>query len=79
MVETAFLPQPRGLTFLRWARLVTEQLQPYNVPAPIDEAGWKSWAAQLANVPDLVAAEFPNPYGFTNWERWAERWLQTVG
>lgn len=69
---------PRNMDFMRWASLLTEELSTYNVPSPVDEESWASWAVSLFNSPNLVSLGLPDPRGFANWQDWAEITTQTL-
>lgn len=71
------IPDPRGLSFERWASLLTEELAQYNVPGPA-EGQWFSWACALFSSPDLEELGLPDPRGFSDWQGWAERVFQAL-
>ena len=66
------------MDFMRWAALLTESLAAYNVPSPVDEESWASWAVSLLNSPILVGLGLPDPRGFAEWKDWAEITTQTL-
>jgi len=74
-VDTSVL-DPRGLTFDRWASLLTEELAAYNVPNPGPEDSWFNWACSLLEVPELVSLGLIDPRGFIGWREWAEQLVQ---
>lgn len=70
-----FIPVPIGITFELWAALVAEQLADLGVSSPLPGQDWREWAQSLLNFPALVS--FPDPYGFSKWDDWAVRTLET--
>lgn len=71
------LMDPRGFEFQEWARLLTEQLAVYNVPAPVEDA-WVDWAWQLYASPQLVYQGLVDPRGYTDWREWASQLVQNL-
>ncbi len=71
------VPDPRGLSFTRWASLLTEGLAAYNVPSPVEDE-WFGWACALFSSPDLAQQGLPDPRGFADWQSWAERVFQAL-
>lgn len=64
-------PNPLTVTFAQWAGYLSEQLAQYNVPSPVNEDLWKTWAQALCSTPEIVERGLPSPQGFDDWRLWA--------
>ncbi len=65
------IPEPRGISFITWANVVTGELSQYNVSIPSADEAWQVWATKLVNIPELSAEGLPNPNEFQEWPQWA--------
>lgn len=73
------LPNPNGMTFRDWADDALGDLDTGGVtPIASDEASWREWASIVISFPKFSRVSAPNPYLFSNWRDWAERFNQTV-
>jgi hypothetical protein len=70
------LPDPYHTTFMRCALILLEDLTAYNVPRPVGEGQWFSWAVQLFAIPELLELGLTDPRGFSNWQDWMASLLQ---
>lgn len=70
------VPLPEHTPFLRWARILLEELAGYNVPNPVSEDLWLQWAIQVFAVPELVDQGVADPRAFGRWQDWALTFLQ---
>lgn len=69
---------PSHMTLNDWANQVSLDLDPFGTFGRLnDEAHWQDWAMQFLNNAAL-GRNFPNPYQFTDWKEWAERFVQTL-
>lgn len=76
---SVFIVDPGGLAPREWADFMTPNLEQYgNLPRLDSDDGWQEWAAQLGNLPGLSGAVVPNPYNFTVWREWADRFCQNL-
>lgn len=59
-----------------WADCVCLDLDAYGAFGRLDdERRWQDWALQFFNNTTL-GRNFPDPYAFTDWREWAERFSQ---
>lgn len=66
------LTPPTGLTLSDWASQVCLDLDSVNpIGRLVNEERWQDWGAQILNINTL--GSLPSPYGFTEWQDWAER------
>lgn len=77
MVEVD-VTDPRGVTFMRWASLLSESLAQYNVPSPVSEGLWQEWATTLLAVPEITELGVASPSAFRDWRVWAQQFLQVI-
>ena len=75
-LPTLNLPVPGSTPFLRWARILLEDLVSYNVPNPVSEDLWLQWATQVFFIPEVQGAGVADPRGFSRWQDWAATFLQ---
>lgn len=69
---------PTGMALRDWADQITLDLDPYGAFGRLDvETNWQNWAMQFLNNMTLKE-KIPNPYNFTDWHEWADRFCQTV-
>jgi hypothetical protein len=61
-----------------WADSICLDLDSFGTFGRLDDAAqWQDWAMQFLNNTTL-GQNFPDPYGFTNWREWAERFAQSL-
>ena len=69
---------PTNLELFDWANQIALDLDPYGSFGRLDnDSEWQNWAMQFLNNTTL-GRNFPDPYGFDDWEEWAERFCQTL-
>jgi hypothetical protein len=69
---------PTGMGLRDWADQIALDLDPYGAFGRLDdETQLLNWAMQFLNNMSLKE-NFPNPYNFTDWREWAERFAQTI-
>jgi hypothetical protein len=69
---------PTHMTLLDWASAVSLDLDSFGAFGRLDdETQWQDWAMQFLNNTTLDRS-LPDPYGFTNWREWAERFAQSL-
>lgn len=74
---SAQVPNPYGgLSFMRWAQLLSQQWAQYNVPSPVSEGLWHEWAEHVRANPAVVSLGVVDPRGFSDWRAWAAKILQ---
>ena len=72
------ITMPFRMQLTEWADIVVSELSQFGTFNRLtDEAKWQDWAAQFAANPTLQN-RIPQPYGFDNWQEWAERLCQTL-
>lgn len=64
-------PNPLSVTFYRWTAFLCEALASYNVPSPVDEGSWQTWATTFCSIPEVQACGLPNPQIYDDWRKWA--------
>ena len=69
---------PRGLTLQRWTSEVNLTVARLAAPMTLIGTDWKPWAFALMQVPGVAAYCPPDPRGFSDWQDWAERFVQCV-
>lgn len=71
--------QPDGLTLMQWTDYTGDGLTAYGpVPRLEDETRWQDWGATVLGMGTLRDTMFPNPYNFTDWREWADRFNQVL-
>ena len=69
------ITRPTGMTAIDWADCVVLELDAYAALGRLDnEAEWQDWAVQFRNITALGKG-IPDPYGFENWNEWADRFV----
>lgn len=70
--------RPVGMTLPDWSSQVIIDLDPYGsfgrLSAPEE---WQNWAVQFLNN-TTIGRNLPNPYQFTDWRDWAERFCGSL-
>lgn len=70
------ITRPQMLELRDWADCVCQDLDKFGLFGKLqDEARWQDWALQFFNNTTL-GRNLPDPYGFTDWREWAERFAQ---
>jgi len=69
----ASIPSSAGLSFPQWAAaVITELASEYNLPNPVEEGLWQTWATELFHVPGLAERGLPGPASFgEDWRSWS--------
>ena len=68
----AFVYDPRYHTFNSWASLMCEMYAAQNIQIPEQSLDWKSWGAGLLAIDVFTNEAIPSPYGFEDWQDWAQ-------
>lgn len=72
------ITRPVGMRLLDWADQVCLDLDFSGPVGKLDfEENWQNWGAQFFNNASL-GRNIPNPYEFTDWKNWAERFCQSL-
>lgn len=70
---------PRFMSVIDWTAKMGFALGSYGVvPKLLSADDWRGWANYIINLPDIAALDPPRPEPFTAWERWAERFNQSI-
>jgi hypothetical protein len=70
--------RPTGMALRDWADQIVLDLDNYGAFGRLDdEVRWQDWALQFFNNTTL-GRNLPNPYQFTDWREWAERFIQML-
>ena len=69
---------PTRMELVDWANQIALDLDAYGAFGRLeDPTQWQNWAMQFLNTASL-GRNFPNPYYFSDWREWAERFAQTL-
>lgn len=73
---------PAGMGAVEWADRMTPIIINEGASGDIgrldDEANWQEWARGVILSNTNWQSTAPNPYQFTDWRLWAERFLQIM-
>lgn len=70
---------PVNMVLKDWADAVTYDLLPYVLPQTLqNELEWQDWAVVMVASLKLSGNNPPDPYQFSNWEEWANRFCSTL-
>lgn len=70
--------RPSGMQLLDWADQVVLDLDNFGAFGRLSsETDWQNWAVQFLNNTTL-GRNLPNPYQFSDWREWAERFVQML-
>lgn len=73
------ITQPVIIGLRDWADQVILDLDNYSPLRRLDdETQWQEWGLQFCVISGLSQKNPPNPYDFTDWRTWAERFVQVV-
>ena len=69
---------PVGIGLKDWASCLITDFIAFGAFDPLDdETKWQDWATQFLNATNLIE-DFPDPYLYDDWRKWAERFVQTT-
>ena len=69
---------PVGIGLKDWANCLITDFVAFGAFSPLDdETKWQDWATQFLNATNLIE-DFPDPYLYDDWRKWAERFVQTT-
>jgi hypothetical protein len=69
---------PVGIGLKDWANCLITDFIAFGAFDPLDdETKWQDWATQFLNATNLIE-DFPDPYMYDDWRKWAERFVQTT-
>jgi len=69
---------PVGIGLKDWANCLITDFIAFGAFDPLDdETKWQDWATQFLNATNLIE-DFPDPYLYDDWRKWAERFVQTT-
>jgi len=72
------ITRPSYMQLNDWADQIALDLDSYGAFGRLDNPDdWQNWAMQFLNNTSL-GRNFPQPYDFTDWREWAERFCQTL-
>jgi hypothetical protein len=71
-MTVALIYDPRYHTFDSWASLMCELYASQQLQIPSADLEWKSWAAGLKAIDVFANEAIPEPYGFEDWQDWAQ-------
>jgi len=70
---------PVGIGLMDWADQITFDLDNQTSLSKLtDEALWQDWAVQFVTSVGLSGYNVPSPYGFDDWNRWADALCKTL-
>ena len=71
---------PVGIGLKDWADCLIIDFDAFGIYQPLDDPDkWQDWANQYNKASRLIE-DFPDPYTYdvTQWQEWAERFVQTT-
>lgn len=69
---------PTNMRLQDWADQIALDLDPYGAFGRLDDENkWQDWSMQFLNNTSLKY-NLPNPYQFSDWRGWAERFCQII-
>ncbi len=73
------ITQPAIMGLRDWADCIVYDLSTYGALARLDdEDKWQEWALQFCVISGLSQKNVPNPFDFTDWREWGQRFVQMV-
>ena len=73
------ITQPVIIGLRDWADCVVLDLSNYGALSRLDdEDKWQEWALQFCVISGLSQKNVPDPFAFTDWRTWAQRFVQMV-
>lgn len=73
---------PVGMSVIEWADKITPSLINSGAAGDIgrldDPNRWQDWARGVILSNTNWQSTAPNPYQFTNWQHWADRFMQIM-
>jgi len=64
---------PVGMGLMDWADQITFDLDNQtSLSKLMNENEWQDWAVQFVTATGLSTYNVANPYGFNNWQSWAD-------
>lgn len=72
------IPAPSGLTLPEWAAAIAPGLDAYDVTPALYGDDWQEWATRVTAMQTVRDQLPPDPYAFTEWSVWAERFLEAT-
>ena len=67
-----YVPQAENLTWEEWASAFVGYNGVANIPLPLAETDWKTWADHIGLLPDFEGYNVPEAAPFERWQDWAE-------
>ena len=68
------ITRPTGIPLRDWADQVVFELDTYGPFSKLmDDSKWQDWGVQFLAPLGLGGYNIANPFGFSDWRRWAER------
>ena len=77
-MSLAVVYDPRYHTFDSWAALMCEAYARQQLQIPGPSVDWKSWGAGLKAIDVFANEAIPEPYGFEDWQDWAQAFVGAV-
>ena len=74
------LLDPRGMTPMEWTNAYHIDLERFGfIPALQSNDRWQDWGSALSLLASLSGIILPNPYEFSDWQEWAQRFNEILG
>ncbi len=64
---------PMGMQLDDWADQIVLDLDSQGSFAKLSDEDWQSWGVQFLTNQNLGGYNLPNPYFFSDWQEWADR------
>lgn len=74
-----FTVNPIGMTAKEWTAASHINLERFGaIPALQRNEDWQNWGAAISLLSSLGGMVIPNPYEFTDFQTWAERFNESI-
>lgn len=75
---TTTIPLPTGLSLQDWADQAVFSLDSFGAFPKLSDDNWQDWAACFHLNVGLSSKGLPSPYGYENWQLWAQRFCEVL-
>jgi len=75
------VPIPINISFTKWGKLLMASFPSEDIPVPVSENNWRTWASILINLKSFENAPVPLKVQYPtdkSWRKWAELFIQSL-